>query len=183
MFKAEIVIDDDIKLIKPDIERDARLGYEWLQGEVGATTMQLMGNSDFSGTTLQQEEQRVAKFINEKDSINWSIALDDHVIGSVWLDYKEINVEQKAWWLSFMIGNASMRGRGVGFRTCSAVINWSFNEGGMEKIWARHLQENQTSRKLLVKLGFLENGPLYESEGNMWQNYELTKDVWTAHSS
>ena len=54
-----------VHLVEPELERDAQLGVQWLHGDIGRNTLQLMGVSDDDNiaTTLEQEKQRVADFI------------------------------------------------------------------------------------------------------------------------
>jgi len=44
MFTQKIICSKDIRLIKPDIERDASLAVKWFGGENGIKTLRLLGN-------------------------------------------------------------------------------------------------------------------------------------------
>lgn len=61
MFISELSTrDNSIRLVSPDINRDAPLGVRWLGGEAGRDTLRLMGaaEKDNRPTTLEQESRR-----------------------------------------------------------------------------------------------------------------------------
>ncbi|HCZ28323.1 TPA: hypothetical protein DHU97_01110, partial [Candidatus Saccharibacteria bacterium] len=55
----------DVFLVEPNIERDAALGVQWLEGELGRATLTSMGvaDQDNEPTTMEQERKRVKDFI------------------------------------------------------------------------------------------------------------------------
>jgi hypothetical protein len=77
-----------VHLVEPKLARDSQLGVQWLHGDIGRNTLQLMGVSDEDNqpTTLQQEKQRVAEFIERPDQLNWMIEYQGQVVGSIWVD-------------------------------------------------------------------------------------------------
>ena len=80
----------NVRLIQPNIERDAQLSLSWLKGELGKNTLSLMGatNNNNSQTTLENEQERIKDFIEKDDQLNWMIQLGDKVVGSIWVDLK-----------------------------------------------------------------------------------------------
>ena len=68
----------NVRLVEPELERDAQLGIQWLHGDTGRKTLQLMGVSDKDNkaTTLEQEKQRVIEFIRW---INRQLMILNHV--------------------------------------------------------------------------------------------------------
>ena len=55
----------ELELVQPDIERDAPISLEWLEGDVGRNTLRLMGNTDENNkpSTLEAEKERVQGFL------------------------------------------------------------------------------------------------------------------------
>ena len=74
--------DDDVKLVFPNVERDAPRSIEWLSGDIGNSTMLLMGNSEKDADKivnmpndqkLIEEQKRVQEFIETPGELNWTI--------------------------------------------------------------------------------------------------------------
>jgi RimJ/RimL family protein N-acetyltransferase len=174
MFKKELRNSDGVRLIKPNVERDAALGVSWLNSEFGSQTMSLMGSELTNGTTLAAERTRVQDIIDNENHYNWMIEKDGRVVGSVWIDLKEKEGNLEAW-LSIMIGDPKARKHGVGLSSCKAVIDWAFGEGSFTMLKARHHTQNLVSPKLLTALGFRSIGDLYQEDQYKWQDYALSK--------
>lgn len=159
--------DPDIRLIEPDIERDAPLSVEWLKGDSGRNTLRLMGvaDKDNQPSTLQQEKERIKDFIENDDQLNWTITYQDEVVGSVWVDTKPSEYLQSPS-VHIMIGSPKARGKGIGLSTMTAVIEY-LGQQGHEQIFSRYLTNNEGSKNLLAKLGFNEIGKPYTDEDNL----------------
>jgi GNAT superfamily N-acetyltransferase len=145
----------DVRLVEPDIERDAPISVQWLYGDHGRNTLQLMGvpDNDIQPTTLEQELQRVSDFITDANQLNWMIEYEDRVVGSVWVDL-----------------DPTARGNGVGSSAMSNVIEY-LEEQGHKYIYSRHITSNAGAKRLFEKLGFREFGPAYEDIDSLeWQN-------------
>lgn len=160
-----------VHLVEPELERDAQLGVQWLHGDIGRNTLQLMGVSDQDNkpTTLEKEKQRVTEFIEKPDQLNWMIEYDRQVVGSIWVDLEpKDSVPSPA--IHIMIGDPSVRGKGVGFSAVSKVAEY-LKEQGNESIYSRHLTKNNGARTLLGTLGFKNMGEPYTDEYDLeWQN-------------
>lgn len=167
--------DPDIRLIEPDIERDARLSLVWLDGQLGHKTLSLMGvpERENNPTSLEKERQRIAEFVARKDQLNWMIALGNKVVGSIWLDLEPTD-ELPGPALHIIIGDSEARGRGIGTTATQAVIRYMRSRGA-EKIYSRRLNSNEVAAKLLQQNGF-ENldEPYTDRDGLSWQNVVLT---------
>lgn len=162
-----------VKLIEPDIERDAKLGVQWLNGELGRVTMQSMGNSDESletilPTTLELEVERVKNFINGENQLNWMIEHQGKVVGSVWVDLDDSD-HLPSPSVHIMIGDPAMRGKGIGTSAMGAVLS-HLEEQGYETVYSRHLTTNEGADKLLKIFGFTDVGNPYTSESLEFQN-------------
>ena len=160
-----------VRLLKPDIERDAPLGVEWLRGDIGRNTLQLMGVSPEQNepTILEQETQRVAGFIERQDQLNWMIEHDGRVVGTIWVDLEPTeSVPAPA--IHIMIGDSNVRGKGVGTSATARVVEYLEKQGN-ENIYSRYLTKNHIAKSLLGRLGFeLYNEPYSDKDGLEWQN-------------
>lgn len=166
-----------VHLVEPELERDAQLGVQWLHGDIGRNTLQLMGVSDEDNkpTTLEHEKQRVTEFIEKPDQLNWMIDYDGKVVGSIWVDLKpKDSVPSPA--IHIMIGDPSARGKGVGFSATSKVVEY-LEEQFNKSIYSRHLTKNSGARSLLDALGFKDIGdPYTDEDGLQWQNVKKTNN-------
>lgn len=164
----------DVLLVKPDIERDAALGVQWLEGELGRATLTSMGVSetDNKPTTLEDERERVRDFIEGQDQLNWMIEYQGKIVGSVWADLKQVgNVPAPA--IHIMIGNPNVRGKGIGTASISAVIE-HLRQSNTTTVYSRYLLENEGSKHLLSSLGFGNLGePYVDNDGLTFQNVSL----------
>lgn len=163
-----------VHLIEPDIERDAQLGVQWLEGEIGYNTLSLMGvaEKDNHESTLDKERERIKDFIEKSDQINWMIQLDEKVVGSIWVDLKPSH-ELPSPSVHIMIGDTTARGRGVGNASTKAVIDYLQKQGN-EAIFSRTLVKNSVAANLLRENGFEPLGGIYvDKDGLEWQNARL----------
>lgn len=162
----------DIRLIEPDIERDAALGVEWLQGELGRTTLSSMGvaEKDNKPTDIECERERVKDFIEQDDQLNWMIDYQGKVVGSIWVDLEQVgSVPAPA--IHIMIGDPEMRGKGIGYTVTSKVIEYLQKERNAGNIYSRHLTKNSGASNLLGSLGFEKLGePYTDQDGLVFQN-------------
>jgi RimJ/RimL family protein N-acetyltransferase len=173
MFKAELGTSrPEIRLVKPDVERDARLGVEWLSPPHGLDTLRMMGVDvrEYKPPQLEDEKHRVEDFITKTDQLNWMIQKDGQVIGSIWVDLEDKD-SVKAPSVHLMIGDIEARGGGVGSAAFGAVRDWLVDEQGEERIYSRYMTENEASAGMLNTFGFETDGEPYSDEsGIQWQN-------------
>lgn len=91
MFVSELKTDSGaVRLIKPSVERDAPLGVQWLEGDVGRETLRLMGvnKGNNQPSNIYKERERVSDFLERSDQLNWMIESNGVVVGSIWVDLK-----------------------------------------------------------------------------------------------
>ncbi len=75
MIAPEQIISEELRLVKPDIERDAPLSVEWRSGETGHATQVSMGVAP-DGTvepSLEEERALIKKFIETEKELVWMI--------------------------------------------------------------------------------------------------------------
>lgn len=172
-------IDQNTRLVEPNISRDSILGESWLNSELGRLTLQLMGNNEATidemlPTTVEKEAERIKDFIEGKDQLNWMIEHNGNVVGSIWVDLVDKPYLSSPS-VHIMIGDSNMRGRGVGRSSALAVIDY-LEEQGFKTIYTRYLLSNKGSEKLLNSLGFEIMGEPYSSDGLDFQNVSLKRD-------
>ncbi|MEM1301828.1 MAG: GNAT family N-acetyltransferase [Pseudomonadota bacterium] len=107
---------------------------------------------------------------------SWLILHKDAVIGGIALD------DQLGYWLT-----PDASGQGFATEAAERVLDFAFEEAGLDLIRAGYFEGNAASRNTLVKLGFEDEGP-----GNMLSMargggrypgmmMRLTRDAWVAH--
>ena len=162
----------DITLVQPDVERDAPTAVKWLEGNIGRTTLKLMGNDGEHNrpSTLEEERVRIKGFLDSDDQLTWMIRLQDKIVGTVW-----VNLNETEYLLGpsvhIMIGDPGARGQGVGGNTITTVIDYMRNAGEYDTLYSRHLATNERASGLLKEVGFKILGEQYTDQSNLsWQN-------------
>jgi RimJ/RimL family protein N-acetyltransferase len=172
MFTQEIICSKDIKLVKPDVERDAPVAVGWFEGERGIKTLRQLGNivTDDFKPTLNNEKKQIQKFLGAKDQLNWMIKYGDKIVGSVWADLAEKNGCLPPS-VHILIGDESVRGKGVGTMAEGAVLDYLISNGE-SPIYSRTLVSNERMMHIAIdKLGYKKDGEVYtDKDGLTWQN-------------
>jgi RimJ/RimL family protein N-acetyltransferase len=167
-----------IRLVKPDVDRDADLGVQWLAGDPGRETLRLMGvpDQDNQASSLELESARVQDFLDGPDQYNWMIQFNGDVVGAVWADLKPTDyIGAPA--VSIMIGDPAARGKGVGQPAIEAVVALLSTKGAAT-IFARHLVGNTASARVLAKSGFRPLGQAYSDNDHLqWQNLKWSAQL------
>jgi len=172
-----------IRLIEPDLSY-APASLAWLaQEEVG----QHMG-ADFSDLSLEGEQRRLQEVIDSTDQYNWMIELDGNVIGNSCINSIEEQSKKygcKAGSIAILIGDKNVWGKKIARYVNKAMIDWAFNEGGFDELYARIMEENISSMKSFAALGFeLSDTEIESAHGKEmhWNHYKMTKDMWLNRS-
>lgn len=163
-----------IRLVEPDIERDAPLGVGWLEGVAGRDTLRLMGvsNDENRPSSIDLEKERVQGFISNEHQLNWMIEYDGKVVGSIWVDLLSTE-ELPSPSIHIMIGDPDVRGKGLGSASFAAVLSY-LKHRHAETVYSRHLLDNEGSKRLLQKMGFQNLGePYITREKSHYQNVSL----------
>lgn len=123
--------------------------------------------------TLAEEQDRVQRFLEDADELNWMIQVDGDVVGAVWVSLKETEY-LPAPSVHIMIGDRLLRGAGVGTVAVRAVTAWLTEQRQEDIIFSRYRTYNSASAQLLLKLGFEDDGrPYKDKDGLEWQNVIL----------
>lgn len=171
----------NLRLVEPKIEY-AKISLSWTSNK---EVVQYMG-ANFSNPTLSKEIERLQKIIKSTDEYSWMIELDGKIIGNVEIhDIKEKSNEAraKAAMYTILIGNKQNWGQGIGRNVTKAVLDWAFNRGGFEVIFAQALEQNIGSLKTLTGEGFEKIGTepcetLIDGKQYTWQKFKLTKEAF-----
>jgi RimJ/RimL family protein N-acetyltransferase len=165
----------DLILVMPSVVRDAPIAVGWLAGDSGRETLRLMGNTEDHNkpTTLGEEQERIRDFITDTEHATWTMLYRSKPVGVVWIDFNATKY-LLAPSVHIMIGDSNVRRQGIGGAAIKTVIRLLGEEGRYKKIHSRYLSSNQGSMKLLVKLGFSNDGDKYkDKDGLVWQNLVL----------
>lgn len=177
MFVGELETEiPGVKLIAPDISRDAALGVKWLSGDEGRETLRLMGVTDANNhpTTLEAESARVHDFLHKQNQYNWMIALSGQVVGTIWVELNSRELHAPS--VHLMIGETAARGQGVGTAALKSVLAYLKSRGD-KTVYSRYMIQNEASRSLLAAAGFATDGQAYtDADGLGWQNVRLRLD-------
>lgn len=165
-----------VRLVRPDVARDAPLSVQWLAGDEGRRTQQLMGIADEHNqpSTLAKEQQRIQDFLDKPTQRNWMIELDGTVVGAIWVDV-DPKPDMPAPSIHLMLGDPAARGQGAGSAAFRAVLDWlRTNEALYPLVYSRHLVANKPAAALLAKNNFIDLGePYTDKDGLQWQNASL----------
>jgi len=86
--------------------------------------------------------------------ITWAITERGEVVGAVSLRWVRRHDHAE---LGYWLGRDHW-GRGLAVEAAAAAIDWCFTELGCERVFAQHLDGNQRSARVLVKLGMTAEG-------------------------
>jgi GNAT superfamily N-acetyltransferase len=165
----------DLSLVRPNLAKDAHQAVEWLQGPAGRDTLRLMGNTEAQNkpSTLSEEHNRLRDFITSTTEDTWMLRYQGKTIGAIWLSFEASDYLQ-APSIRIMIGDPTVRGRGIGGAAVTALIEQLAQAGKTEYLYSRYLIGNTGSATLLARLGFTHDGNTYhDRDGLEFQNVRL----------
>jgi RimJ/RimL family protein N-acetyltransferase len=163
-------------LVRPNLAKDARIAVKWLVGSSGRETLRLMGKTDADNkpSSVAEEDERLRDFITSTKQDTWTIRYQDKTVGVVWINL-DASKYLKAPSIHIMVGEPSVRGRGVGGAAIKTLINQLGRDGQYEYLYSRYLIDNLGSAKLLKGFGFIEDGKSYHDvDGLCFQNVRLS---------
>lgn len=168
-------IQDNIKLLAPDVDRDAPFAYSWFVRSEGRQTLLSMGNAEneIGESSLKQQREIILEFValeKENRQVTRAIVINNVTIGFVWIELFE-NHGVKLPSVHIMIGNPEYRGRGIGRAAMQWAINYVYKTLNCKTVYSRHLVNNIPIAKLSESFGFKKDGePYKEDNGLVWQN-------------
>lgn len=105
----------------------------------------------------------------------FAITVDEEAIGEVQIKY--IDYTMKKGNLGIHIVNDSFKGKGYGTEAEQLIINYAFDQIGLNTLYADAVIRNTRSQHVLQKLGFR-----YVYEDEVFKYYELKKEDWLSTS-
>ncbi len=134
---------------------------------------------NFSGiplfSSLENEKQWVESRIFDKQSVSCAICLKetDEFIGAIFLN--EIDYHNRSGHIPVFIGEKGYWGKGYATDARILMLHYAFFERGLERIWARVLEDNIPALKMLEKSGFKREGVLRKSK---FKNGEFVNEIY-----
>lgn len=171
--------DPSVRLIEPDVERDAPLSFEWMAGDEGRRSQALMGvaDKDIHAHTLDESELLIESFMDSDNEIVWMVEHEGKVVGALEVHLKETELLPGPS-IHLMIGDVEVRGQGVGYAVLYAAIAYLRDEQGHDIIFTRVRTNNVPSLHLFLKLGFEEDGePYVDNDDLSWQTMIYRSEV------
>jgi RimJ/RimL family protein N-acetyltransferase len=167
-----------VRLLIPDVERDAPFAYEWFARPEGRDTLLRMGNaeSEIEDSTLDGERKIMQEFLDlekENKQVTRVITINNETIGVVWIElFKNHDVEPPS--VHIMIGDPDYRRKGIGRFAMNWAIDYVRNQTNYKIIHTRHLANNIAIAELNRSLGFTNIGDVYtDDNGLTWQKVGL----------
>lgn len=166
--------DERLRLIAPDVARDASRMSEWLSGDQGVETLRSMGiaEKDILPPDIQSIEERMQHLIDSHVHVAWMIEIEGDIEGTMTVEL-QLSEYLDAPSVAIMIGDPWMRGKGLGAASLHLAIDYLHAEYEDIFVYARHRTSNEAFAQLLMKLGFEDNGSPYTDGGIVWQNVVL----------
>lgn len=86
---------------------------------------------------------------------------NDRPVGSTFL--RDIDMDHKKAEYGFFLGEADVRGRGIGKDILSMTVDYAFNTLGLHRVYARAYETNKPSVGCFLHCGFTKEGLLKDS--------------------
>lgn len=134
---------------------------------------------NFSGIPLfpssENEKQWVEGKIFDKLNVSCAICLKEtnEFIGAVFLN--DIDYHNRSGHIPTFIGEKSHWGKGYATDARILMLYYAFFERGLERIWARVLENNSAALKMLEKTGYKKEGLLRKSK---FREGELVNEIY-----
>lgn len=119
-------------------------------------------NNEFLHYDLPLEYEKTLKwFMNNKDRMDRFDAVIEYnampvgIIGLLNIDYKNKKAE-----FYITVGEKDYKGKGIAYKASMELLEYAFNDLGLNKIYLYTETENKIAQKLFDKLGFTREGLL-----------------------
>lgn len=118
--------------------------------------------------------------IDWESTYRWAIEHEGSMVGGIDL---EIDRTRRSAHVGYSIAPRPWN-QGLATEGCTAVVDWAFQERGLERIWTTVDVENIASARVLQKLGLREEGVLRQSalaHGNLrdMAAFGLLREEWS----
>jgi ribosomal-protein-serine acetyltransferase len=126
--------------------------------------------------------QNCEAMYRQQMEVSFVIMLDKHLVGRIGLHYLNMGNRNAAigYWL-----NKQAEGKGIMTRCCTALINYGFNELGLQRIEIKAATTNEKSQAIPRRLAFQQEGILRQAElvGGKFLDlvlFAMLKEEWLA---
>lgn len=152
--------------IRPLRIEDASISYKWRNDPEIWIYTQFNRNNEI---TLEIESDWLKSKLVKEDEKRFAICLTetDQYIGNVQL----INIKNKSAEFHLFIGEKDFWGKGIGSKVTSLIINYAFDELGLDNVSLEVNEDNLPAQAIYKKMGFLE-----ANKKNNFIKMWLTKD-------
>ncbi|MEZ4361834.1 MAG: GNAT family protein [Kofleriaceae bacterium] len=143
--------------LRPLCEQDVDNIMSWVNDPA------VIGNfAAFSGAAITREEEVawVRRTLASSAERVWSIfaTADGRYLGQVGVH--QIHARSRVGRLGIVVASRAEMGRGYGTAAIAQVLDRAFGELGLHKVWLMVFRDNQRSRDIYRRVGFVEEGIL-----------------------
>ena len=117
-------------------------------------------NENYSIEDAQKHIKKHAESFANNEGFETGIWLKGELAGCIRFNYIDWN--HKTTELGYWIG-ASYQGQGLATKACRALIEYAFNDLGLNRVEIRSIAENQRSRAIAERLGFKREGVIRQA--------------------
>ena len=135
--------------IRPLQIEDALISYKWRNN---LKIWKFTGSKPNIEITSKIEKDWIENVINRKNEKRFSICIKDtnEYIGNVQLT----SIKNKKAEFHIFIGETSFWGKGIGHQATKLILEYGFNEIGLNNIFLNVKEDNKKAVKLYEKIGF-----------------------------
>ena len=117
-------------------------------------------NEDYSIEDAKHHIQKALKKYSENDGLEVGIWLRGELAGCVKFNY--IDWKHKSTELGYWLG-AAFQGQGLITKACGKLIDYAFDELGLNRVEMRCIDKNKKSRAIPERLGFKQEGVIRQA--------------------
>lgn len=132
---------------------DLELRYKWL---TDPETNKYLGTRLRNGQDKSSFKKWLDEYLKDDTKLIFIIEVDGMPIGQVGL--ARINLDDKNASLYLVIGEKNYRGKGYGKEAIKYILDYSFKNLGLHKVWLEVHVANLVALGLYKKMGFVEEG-------------------------
>lgn len=111
--------------------------------------------------TIEDAKTWIELTNNDETKSNFAITVNDKAVGGIGLALGE-DIEKISAEVGYWLGE-NYWGKGITSSALNGIVNYGFNDLGLKRIFAKPLEHNMASRKVLEKNGFKLEGILNKS--------------------
>ncbi len=137
---------------------DAEDRYQWcLDKEV---TKHLNMPEKYPPFSMEETRNWINMCMNRTNGYEQKAIVTEEGTHIGWIDLKHIDHLNKHAELGIAIGDKAYWGKGYGLAAMKEMLQWGFNELGLNKIWLRVEVDNEKAIKSYLRMGYVEEGIL-----------------------